>query len=68
MRGILMLIIFLGNIVATPFVNHIHPIIIGMPFFLFWFLAWMIITPFLTWGIYTIEKRIRASKARPAGQ
>lgn len=64
MRGILMLIIFLGNIVATPFVNHIHPLILGIPFFLFWFLAWLVITPFLTWGIYGIDNKIRREKAK----
>jgi hypothetical protein len=57
MRGLILLIIFLGNIVATPFVNSIHPVIFGMSFFLFWFLIWMIITPILTWWIYSMDRK-----------
>ncbi|QSO51518.1 DUF3311 domain-containing protein [Alicyclobacillus curvatus] len=56
MRTLLLVIMFVGNLVAVPFVNTIHPVILGMPFFLFWVLIWMIITPFLTWWIYAMDR------------
>ncbi|QQE78891.1 DUF3311 domain-containing protein [Alicyclobacillus sp. SO9] len=64
MRGFLMIIILVGNIIITPFVNHLHPVVFGMSFFLFWFLIWMFITPLLTWWIYAIDKRKEASEGR----
>ena len=56
MRILLLVIMFVGNLVAVPFVNRIYPTVFSMPFFLFWVLIWMIITPLLTWWIYTMDK------------
>ncbi|QSO47134.1 DUF3311 domain-containing protein [Alicyclobacillus mengziensis] len=56
MRILLLVIMLVGNLVAVPFVNTIHPTVLGMPFFLFWVLIWMIITPLLTWWIYAMDK------------
>jgi hypothetical protein len=30
---------------GLPFVNRIHPIVLGLPFVLFWILAWVLATP-----------------------
>lgn len=57
MRAFLFLIMLIGNILIVPFVNHIHPVILSMPFFLFWLLIWMIITPILTYIIYRIDNK-----------
>lgn len=57
MRAFLFIIMLIGNILIIPFVNHIHPIILSMPFFLFWLLIWMIITPILTYFIYKIDNK-----------
>lgn len=57
MRALLLIIMFVGNIIAVPVVNKIHPLVFGMPFFLFWLLIWMIITPLLTWIIYAMDKK-----------
>ncbi|QSO51260.1 DUF3311 domain-containing protein [Alicyclobacillus curvatus] len=65
MRVLLLIIMFVGNIIAIPFVNTIHPLIFGMPFFLSWLLIWMIITPLLTWWIYAMDqKRQKLNKSR----
>lgn len=53
---VLVLIPFLAQLVALPFVNSIHPIILGFPLFHFWLLLWMILTPVFTWAIYKIQK------------
>lgn len=63
MRVLLLVVMFIGNIVLIPVVNTIHPVVAGLPFFLFWVLIWMIITPILTWWIYSIDNRRRASKS-----
>ena len=64
MRILLLAIMFIGNLVAIPFVNSIHPVVIGMPFLLFWVLIWMIITPLLTWWIYAMDQ----NKAKAANR
>ncbi|WP_336445510.1 DUF3311 domain-containing protein [Mangrovactinospora gilvigrisea] len=30
---------------ALPFVNRVHPIVLGLPFFLFWMLLATVLTP-----------------------
>ncbi|WP_425609211.1 DUF3311 domain-containing protein [Ureibacillus aquaedulcis] len=41
---------------AIPFVNRIHPIILGLPFFHFWLFLGMIIVPICTYIIYRLQK------------
>jgi hypothetical protein len=43
-------------LVVIPWVNHIYPIIFGFPFFHFWLLLWMILTPLFTFAVYRIQK------------
>ena len=38
---------FITMVFALPFVNRIEPIILGLPFLLFWLLAWVVLTPFI---------------------
>ncbi|MEH7343529.1 DUF3311 domain-containing protein [Bacillus sp. JJ1532] len=56
LRIILIVIPFILMLVAIPFVNRIHPFIIGLPFFHFWLLLGMIITPICTFMIYQLDK------------
>ena len=37
---------FMMLVFALPLVNRIHPVVLGLPFILFWILAWVIMTPF----------------------
>lgn len=53
---LLLIIPYLAQLVVLPWVNKIHPIILGFPFLHFWLLLWMILTPFFTFGIYRIQK------------
>jgi hypothetical protein len=32
-------------ILALPFVNRVEPLVLGLPFVLFWILAWVFATP-----------------------
>ncbi len=63
MRAVLMIIMLIGNILAIPFVNSIHPVVLSMPFFLFWLLLWMVLTPLLTWWIYRIDNNRKKERA-----
>lgn len=42
---------------AIPFVNHVEPRVLGMPFLLWWIVLWMALTPPLLWTIGRIEGR-----------
>lgn len=48
---------FLTLVLALPLVNRIHPVILGLPFLLFWILAWVILTPVILFAAYRVEKK-----------
>ncbi len=54
---ILGLIPFLTLVFALPFVNRIEPVILGLPFILFWILLWVALTPFILWAAYRLEQK-----------
>jgi Protein of unknown function (DUF3311) len=43
--------------VAVPFVNHVEPRILGLPFVLAWIVAWVLATPAFLWTIGRLERR-----------
>ena len=43
--------------VAVPFVNRVDPTIFGMPFVLFWIVAWVLATPAFLWLTGRVERR-----------
>lgn len=43
--------------VAIPFVNRIEPRILGLPFLLFWIVAWVALTPVCLWALGRSERR-----------
>ncbi|OUL06315.1 DUF3311 domain-containing protein [Bacillus spizizenii] len=45
------------QLALLPLVNRIEPIIFGLPFFHFWLLLWIIITPLCSFGIYQMQKQ-----------
>jgi hypothetical protein len=44
---------------AIPFVNRDQPRVFGLPFLLFWILAWVVLTPLFLAAIYRLEGRGR---------
>jgi len=36
---------FLALVAALPFINRLRPTVLGLPFILFWILAWVALTP-----------------------
>ncbi|MCI4138664.1 DUF3311 domain-containing protein [Bacillus vallismortis] len=53
---ILILLPFI-QLALLPLVNRMEPIMFGLPFFHFWLLLWIIITPLCSFGIYQMQKK-----------
>ncbi|MDM5298413.1 DUF3311 domain-containing protein [Bacillus pumilus] len=53
--ALLISIPFIGQLVLLPFVNRIHPFVFGLPFFHFWLLLWIVLTPVCTLIIYRMQ-------------
>ncbi|AJY77357.1 DUF3311 domain-containing protein [Paenibacillus beijingensis] len=66
MKWILLLVIIILNVGVLPLINRVHPLIIGMPFFLFWYLLSLIITPILSWCIYVMGGKKQDRELRSA--
>jgi hypothetical protein len=48
---------FVTMVFALPLVNRIEPIILGLPFLLFWLLVWVVLTPLILYGAYHFERK-----------
>jgi Protein of unknown function (DUF3311) len=48
---------FLTLVFALPFVNRIEPVVLGLPFILFWIVAWVALTPAVLFAAYKIQKK-----------
>lgn len=57
MRVLLAAIPIAALSVAIPLVDRIEPRILGLPFVLFWIVAWVLVTPAFIWGIGRTERR-----------
>ena len=44
-------------IAGLPFVNRLEPVLLGLPFLLFWILGWVLATPALLAVAYLIARR-----------
>lgn len=53
---VLFLIPFVGQLFFVGWANHVHTTVWGLPFFMFWWLLWMVLTPLCTWLIYVVRK------------
>lgn len=52
---------FITLVFALPLVNRVHPVILGLPFLLFWILLWVLLTPAILLAAYILEKRLNTS-------
>jgi len=57
LRALLAAIPFAALSVAVPLVNRIEPRIFGLPFLLFWIVAWVFLTPAFVFTIGRLERR-----------
>jgi hypothetical protein len=61
MKGIrwLMVLPFLGILGGIPFANKVNPYVLGMPFILFWLVAWVILTSAIMAIVYRFDPEVR---------
>jgi hypothetical protein len=48
---------FITLVLALPLVNRLEPVILGLPFLLFWILIWVVLTPPILVTAYICEKK-----------
>lgn len=51
------LIPFAAMCFSVPLWDRVEPTVLGLPFNLFWLLAWILLTPACMWGAYRAENR-----------
>jgi hypothetical protein len=49
--------------VGIPFANRTEPYVLGLPFLLFWILAWVVSTSALMGVVYALDEAGRARSA-----
>ncbi|MDI6563239.1 MULTISPECIES: DUF3311 domain-containing protein [Bacillus] len=54
---IILILLPFVQLALLPLVNRIEPIMFGLPFFHFWLLLWIIVTPLCSFGIYQMQKK-----------
>lgn len=53
---------FITLVFALPLVNRVEPIILGLPFLLFWILSWVLLTPLILFIAYLLEQKFNSSR------
>jgi len=48
---------FLALVFLLPLANRVDPVILGLPFLLFWILVWILLTPLILLGAYLLERK-----------
>lgn len=55
----------IGLLGGVPFANRVQPYVLGLPFFLFWIVGWVVATSAIMALILTLDQRREADS--PAG-
>ncbi len=48
---------FITLVFALPLVNRVEPVILGLPFLLFWIISWVMLTPLILFAAFLLEKK-----------
>jgi hypothetical protein len=48
---------FIMLVLAIPFVNTVEPVVLGLPFLLFWIVLWVLLTPICLFLVYRFEPK-----------
>lgn len=46
---------FIAMCFTVPLWDRVQPLIMGLPFNLFWLILWIVLTPCCLWGAYRID-------------
>lgn len=60
LRFTLAVLPFIGMLVLIPWVNRTEPYVLGLPFLLFWIVAWVILTAACMTAVYWTDPANRA--------
>ena len=41
---------------SVPLWDRVEPIVLGLPFNLFWLISWIVLSTLCLWGAYRVEK------------
>ena len=52
---LLALIPFLGICFCVPLWDRVHPLLLGLPFNLFWLVGWIVLTTACLWAAYRLQ-------------
>jgi hypothetical protein len=52
---------FIGMCFSVPLWDRVHPFVLGLPFNLFWLIAWIVLTSACMWAAYRVESKQRTS-------
>ena len=52
----------LGMLGGVPFANRVEPYVLGLPFFLFWIVAWVLLTSAIMGIVLTLDRWSGAGK------
>ena len=50
------LVPFVAMCFSVALWDHVEPLILGLPFNLFWLILWIVLTPCCMWGAYCVER------------
>ncbi len=48
---------FVTLVFMLPLVNRVEPVILGLPFLLFWIICWILLTPFILLSAYMLQRK-----------
>ena len=60
---LLALVPFVGICFSVPLWDRVYPLVLGLPFNLFWLIAWIPLTSLCLWGVYRITVRAEGNSA-----
>ena len=46
---------FVAMCFTVPIWDRVEPLVLGLPFNLFWLILWIVLTPCCLWGAYRLE-------------
>ena len=61
------LIPFIATCFSVSLWDRIYPMVLGIPFNLFWVILWLFLTPLCMWGAYQLERARSAAGDREQG-
>ena len=58
------LVPFIAMCFSVSLWDRIYPMVFGIPFNLFWLIAWILLTPLCMWGAYKLELHEESPRSR----